>query len=65
MTDQHSNHDYESGLRDGRIASLEASVREITEDFKKIKIMIWMLYGAIALVQFLPDVKGFLDATNP
>ena len=60
-----TNHDYENGVRDGRINSLEATARETTEDLKKIKIMIWMLYGAIALVQFLPDLRGFLDATNP
>jgi len=60
MTDGHS--DYEAGLREGRLASLEKSVAEIADDFKKIKVMIWMLYGAIALVQFLPDLRGFMDA---
>ena len=64
MANEH-NHDYENGVRDGRLESLERTVREISDDFKKIKIMIWMLYGAIALVQFLPDLKGFVDATTP
>ena len=54
------NGEYENGLRDGRISSLEKTVREITDDFRKIRIMIWMLYGAIAMVQFLPDLKYFI-----
>lgn len=55
------NHDYENGLRDGKIRSLEDAVSEIANDFKKLKVAIYMLYGAIALVQFLPDLKGFLS----
>jgi hypothetical protein len=27
----------------------------------KLKVAIWMLYGAIALVQFLPELRGFLS----
>jgi len=55
-------HEYENGLRDGRLASLEHTVSEIADDFKKIKVMIYMLYGAIALVQFLPELRGFASA---
>ena len=61
MTDS-TNHEYDNGLRDGRLTSLERSVAEIATDFKKIKVMIYMLYGAIALVQFLPEVREFLHA---
>ena len=54
--------DYRNGLRDGRLTSLEQSVHEISQDFKKLKVMIYMLYGAIALVQFLPDLKNITHA---
>ena len=61
----HHNNDYENGLRDGRLLSLEKTVRDLTSDLSKLKIMIYMLYGAIALVQFLPDIKGFIGAAAP
>ena len=54
------HHDYENGVRDGRLSSLEKSVSEIADDFKKIKVMIYMLYGAIALVQLLPELRTLL-----
>ena len=63
MTDQQRSHEYEDGVRDGRLASLERTVNEIAADFRKVKVMIYMLYGAIALVQFLPELRGFIGAT--
>ena len=62
MDDSRSSHEYENGVRDGRLRSLEKTVNEIATDFKKIKVMIYMLYGAIALVQFLPELRGVLHA---
>jgi hypothetical protein len=56
------NHSYEDGLREGRIISLEKAVTEITTDLRTLKVSIYMLYGAIALVQFLPDVRRFFGA---
>jgi uncharacterized membrane protein len=60
MPENHSS-DYEEGLRDGRILSLEKAVNELTVDAKKFKIALYMLYGAIALVQFLPLFKEFIS----
>lgn len=55
-----ADHDYEAGVRDGKIASLESTVRLLTVDLNKLKVAIYMLYGAIALVQFLPDVRRLM-----
>lgn len=48
---------YATGLRDGRIDTLERQVKEITEDVKRLKTACYMLYGAILLVQFLPKLQ--------
>jgi hypothetical protein len=56
-----NEHDYHNGLRDGKITSLERAVDALTIDVGKLKVAIWMLYGAIALVQFLPELRGFLS----
>jgi len=53
--------EYEDGLREGRLKSLEKSMTELAMDVSKLKVAIWMLYGAIALVSFMPDLKGFLN----
>ena len=63
--EEKGSHDYEMGLRDGKIASLEATVSKIAEDLGKFKISIYMLYGAIALMQFLPTIEGFLHRAGP
>ena len=52
---EHSK-DYEDGLIAGRLISLEKTVGELASDMKQMKVAIYMLYGAIALVQFLPEV---------
>lgn len=57
MTD---NHDYEDGLREGRLQSLEAITKLHTNELNKIKIAMWMLYGAIALVSFMPAIREFI-----
>jgi hypothetical protein len=49
--------DYQDGLREGRLRSLEASVRELSQDVSKLKLAIWMLYGAIALINFMPALR--------
>ena len=54
--------EYDDGLREGRLSSLERTVHELTADVSKLKVAIWMLYGAIALVSFLPDLKGLFHA---
>ena len=60
-----TDHSYEMGVRDGKISSLESAVSELTIDVKKMKVMMWMLYGAIGLVQFLPELREFLDHAAP
>lgn len=52
--------EYEDGLREGRLKSLEKAVSTLTSELNNIKIAIWMLYGAIALVSFLPDLKRII-----
>ena len=56
---------YEMGVRDGRITSLEKIVSELTYDVRKMKVMMWMLYGAIALVQLLPELRELLENVAP
>lgn len=56
-----ADHDYEAGVRDGKIASLESTVKVLAIDLNKIKVAIYMLYGAIALVQFLPHVRKLVE----
>ena len=58
------DHAFEDGVREGRLRSLEASVQALTQDVNKLKVAIWMLYGAIALVQFLPDLKEFITSNG-
>ena len=65
MPDHDKNEpDYHNGLRDGKISSLERAVDALTTDVGKLKVAIWMLYGAIALVQFLPELRGFLSGVS-
>ena len=59
------SHDYEMGLRDGKIASLESAVTKISEDLGKFKLSLYMLYGAIAMVQFLPVIEGMIRNARP
>ena len=59
-----NDHDYQMGLRDGKIKSLEESVKQIATDLAKFKVALYMLYGAIALVQFLPDLKGIFNGVQ-
>lgn len=54
-------HEYEEGLREGRLASLESAVSNLTKDVNTLKAAIWMLYGAIALVQFLPELEHYVS----
>ena len=61
MPEQNHN-TYEDGLREGRLKSLENAVKELTSDMKILKTAIYMLYGAIALVQFLPDLRRIFGA---
>ena len=64
MSDDDS-HSYEDGLREGRLVSLEITVKEQSKELDKLKIAIYMLYGAIALVQFLPEVRDFVANGGP
>ena len=60
---EHSS-EYEQGKRDGKLASLEKSVSELTSDVKTLKVSVYMVYGAIALVQLLPELRGFFNGGN-
>ena len=60
-----TSHDYEMGLRDGKIVSLERAVAKISDDMAKFKIALYMLYGAIAMVQFLPMLEGLIRHAKP
>ncbi len=68
--------EYEAGRRDGKLSSLEKAVAELTDDvktlrhdhdaeLKTLKAALWALYGAIALVQFLPDVLELVKHGRP
>jgi hypothetical protein len=48
---------YLAGLREGRLDALEDTVKELTNDVARLKTAHYMLYGAIALVQFLPELR--------
>ncbi len=65
MDNKNQSSDYEMGLRDGKIASLEATVSKISEDLAKFKVAIYMLYGAIALMQFLPTIERVFFHARP
>ena len=56
-----TGHDFEDGVREGRLRSLENAVKLLTRDVSKLKAAIWMLYGAIALIQILPELRGLID----
>ena len=51
-----NNPDYEQGLRDGRLASLEEITKQHTAEIDTLKKAVWLLYGAIALVGVLPTL---------
>lgn len=55
-----TGHEYEEGLREGRLVSLESAVSHLTKDVNTLKAAIWMLYGAIALMQFLPELEHYV-----
>lgn len=48
-----NDHDYEAGFRDGRIQSLEQTVENLTKDVSILNKAVYLLYGAIAIVQFV------------
>lgn len=57
-------HDYEAGLRDGRIQALEKITAEHhdrlnqhSERFRVIERIMWGLIGAYVFVQFVPALK--------
>jgi hypothetical protein len=57
----------QAGLKEGRLLSLERTVvahakkHDSHEDrFKYLERIVWGLVGAIALIQILPEIKGFL-----
>lgn len=54
------NDEYEAGLRDGKIKSLESIVASLTLDVKRLSMATYALYGAIALVQILPEIRGMI-----
>jgi len=64
-----ADHDYQAGLRDGKIEAIEAMVAQHSkrlnghEDrFVYLERIIWGLVGAIALMQFYPDLKAWVGS---
>lgn len=55
-----SEDDYKDGVRDGKIEALIEDVAALSKDMSYMKNAIYMLYGAIALVNFLPKLSGVL-----
>ena len=53
--------DYEQGFRDGRLASLEEAVKELTKDVSILKTAVYGMMGALALVQFLPMLRDLIN----
>jgi hypothetical protein len=49
---------YLAGIRAGRLDTLEKAVEGLAADVSRLKTAHYMLYGAIALVQFLPSIRG-------
>lgn len=47
------DHDYDAGFRDGRIKSLEKTVEILSRDVDILNKAVYLLYGAIAIVQFI------------
>ena len=61
-----SDHDYEAGLRDGKIEALEkmlCSHRERLDHhetrLRAAERILYGLIGAMALIEFVPAIKGF------
>ena len=53
--------DYDRGVKDGELNSLKQATAENTADIKLLNRAVFLLYGAIALVQFvLPLFEGKL-----
>ena len=59
LTD-HNSDEYQAGLRDGKLKSLETAVVELTNDMKRMKQLVFALYGAIGLLSFLPEAIEFM-----
>lgn len=55
---------YRDGKRDAQVEALMKAVAELTMDVGKLKMAVYMLYGAIALVQFLPEVAQLWRSVN-
>ena len=53
-----TSEDYQAGLRDGKLQSLEVAVTILTTDVAKLKLYTYTLYGAIGLIQLLPAIKS-------
>lgn len=60
-----TEHDYEAGLRDGKISALEKlhakheeRISKLEETLKLQEKVTWGLIGAIGLVQFLPKLEA-------
>ena len=58
MDDEHEG--YEQGLRDGRIATLQTVTADLAKDVGLLKNLVYALYGAIALAQFLPSLLEYM-----
>lgn len=75
-SDSSHHSDYEEGLRDGRIRALEDIAAEhgkrldnhdndfknVGEEFKEIRKMYFIIYGAIVMAAFVPQIKDVIES---
>lgn len=54
---------YQDGLRDGRIATLEKAVADLTSDVKVLNRAVWLAGGALMIVNLLsPVFDAYLES---
>ena len=66
-----ADHDYDEGLREGRLKALERIQTDhharLDHHERRLQFMercVWGLLGAIALAEFLPTIREFLNGAG-
>ena len=73
MSDEYVKDEYKEGQRDQIIKSMGESLTKLEielralqgsteEESKKVRMALYMLYGAIAFLKLIPEFRGVLDA---